>query len=55
MPSRAANFKNMCCDNYHDDGSRGTGSVYFLRARKVLHTYLERAVERNRSRSFPLF
>jgi len=37
--SRATNFKNACCDNYHDDNSRGTESVHFLRARSVTHIF----------------
>lgn len=35
----ACSFKNTCCDNYHDDNSRGTGSLYFLRARSVTHVF----------------
>lgn len=35
----ACSFKNTCRDNYHDDNSRGTGSVYFLRARSVTHVF----------------
>lgn len=36
--SRATNFKNACCDNYHDN-SRGTELVHFLRAWSIMHVF----------------